>query len=146
MAGKRSLDDDYVMQPMYTYLGNKRKLLPFIREAVEDVVREVGGPIRALDAFCGSTVVSRMLAAHCSELHANDMERYAFVAAKCFLEQPTEEQRARVQGHLTAMNALTVYRPGIITAEYAPADTAAVREGERCFFSHENALRVSTLV
>ena len=129
---------------MFTYLGNKRKLLSFLREAVEEVAREVGGPLRALDAFCGSTVVSRMLAAHCSELHANDMERYAYVAAKCFLEQPTEDQRERILAHLSAMNALDEYQPGIITEAYAPADTNNVQLGERCFFSHENALRVDT--
>ena len=53
MAEKRGADDAYVMQPMFTYLGNKRKLLSFLREAVEEVAREVGGPLRALDAFCG---------------------------------------------------------------------------------------------
>ena len=38
MATKRNADDDYVMQPMFTYLGNKRGLLDFIRQGVEQVL------------------------------------------------------------------------------------------------------------
>ena len=144
MAEKRRADDDYVMQPMFTYLGNKRKLLPFIRKAVEDVVQDVGRPLRALDAFCGSTVVSRMLASYCTEIHTNDLEMYSYVAAKCFLERPSDEQQKRIINHLAAMNSITEYRPGVITGSYAPDDTQNIRPGERCYFTHENALRVDT--
>jgi adenine-specific DNA-methyltransferase len=144
MGTKRPADDDYVMQPMFTYMGNKRSLLPFIRQAVESVCAEIGRPIRALDLFCGSTVVARMLAAYCSELHTNDLEPYSCAAANCFLQQPTDEQRERVTAHLAAMNALTVFSPGITCDMYAPQDTNDVQPNERCFFTRENAMRVDT--
>jgi adenine-specific DNA-methyltransferase len=105
---------------------------------------EIGGPIRALDLFCGSTVVSRMMAAYCSELHTNDLEPYSCAAAECFLKQPTIEQEKRVVAHLTTMNELTVFIPGIICDMYAPQDTNNLQPDERCFFTRENALRVDT--
>lgn len=136
---------EFVLQPMFTYLGNKRKLI----DEIEKVVLEVKGftgkdKLRVLDGFTGSTVVARMLAAHASELHTNDLELYSWVAAKCFLEQPTDEQKNRIKAHLDTMNAMTEFIPGVITEMYAPAVTTDIRAGERCFFTHENALRIDT--
>lgn len=135
---------EYINQPMFTYLGNKRKLL----EGIEDVVREVKSilgkdKIRILDGFTGSTVVARMLAGHASEIHSNDLELYSYIAAKCFLERPTSEQTARIAHHLANMNEAAPL-PGFITEMYAPKDTNNVQEGERCFFTHENALKIDT--
>lgn len=133
---------DFVLQPMFTYLGNKRKLLDFIERTVTEIFGD--SKIRILDGFTGSTVVARMLASHASELHTNDLELYSLVASKCFLERPTDEQSERVRTHIERMNALTEFTPGVITDMYAPADTQNVQAGERCFFTHENALRVDT--
>lgn len=144
--GRQTPMSDFVLQPMFTYLGNKRKLLDFIEKTVIEVKELLGNKekIRILDGFTGSTVVARMLASHASELHTNDLELYSLVAAKCFLEHPTDEQSERVRAHLERMNALTEFTPGIITDMYAPSDTQNVQAGERCFFTHENALRVDT--
>jgi adenine-specific DNA-methyltransferase len=139
------MDETYVLQPMFTYLGNKRKLLGTIEEAVLHVREQLGGRrLRAMDAFSGSTVVARLLAAHSSELHVNDLEPYAHLAARCFLDAPTEAQRARVSAHLAEMNAMTVFTPGVVATHYAPRDTAKVEPGERAFFTRENAERVDT--
>ena len=139
------MDEAYVLQPMFTYLGNKRKLLGAIDQAATLVREQLGGRrLRVMDAFSGSTVVARLLAAHASELHANDMEPYAHLAACCFLGAPTEEQRGRIAAHLAAMNALTVFAPGLVATHYAPRDTSSVQPGERAFFTRENAERVDT--
>ena len=136
---------DFVLQPMFTYLGNKRKLIDEIEKVVVEVKGLTGKDrLRVLDGFTGSTVVARMLAAHASELHTNDLELYSCIAAKCFLEQPTESQKERVKVHLDTMNAMTAFTPGVITEMYAPADTSNIKAGERCFFTHENALRIDT--
>ena len=138
-------DTDYVFQPMYTYLGNKRKLLDFIEHTVELVKQRLNKPkLRILDGFTGSTVVARMLARHASELHTNDTELYSYIAANCFLKQPSPEQVARIEAHLSRMNSISEFRPGFVTEMYAPQDTQNVQPGERCFFTHENALRIDT--
>lgn len=135
----------YVSQPMFTYLGNKRKLLSFIESAVLDVKRRLNkDKLVVCDGFAGSTVVSRMLAAHASEVHTNDTELYSYVAAKCFLKRPTPEQAARVHHHVRAMNELTAWTEGVVSEMYAPRRTADVQPGERCYFTRENALRIDT--
>jgi adenine-specific DNA-methyltransferase len=137
--------DPYVFQPMFTYLGNKRKLIANIEQVVETVKARLGLPaLKTLDGFTGSTVVARMLAKHSSEIHTNDLEYYSLIAAKCFLERPTAEQEARVRAHIERMNALYPTVTGIVTDMYAPRDTENVQPGERCFFTHENAMRIDT--
>jgi len=137
--------DAYVFQPMFTYLGNKRKLISNIEQAVETVKTRLGvAALKSLDGFTGSTVVARMLAKHSSEIHTNDLEYYSYIAAKCFLDKPTPEQEERVRAHIARMNALEPTVAGVITDMYAPQDTEHVQPGERCFFTHENALRIDT--
>ena len=135
---------EYINQHMFTYLGNKRKLLGGIEAVVLEVKNMLGkDKIRVLDGFTGSTVVARMLAGHASELHANDLELYSYIAAKCFLEKPTYEQTCRIAQHILNMSEASL-TPGFITEMYAPKDTQNIQQGERCFFTHENALCIDT--
>jgi adenine-specific DNA-methyltransferase len=113
--------DEYINQPMFTYLGNKRKLLGFIEEQVELVKKKLKkDKLVMLDGFSGSGVVARMLSGHASELHTNDLE----------------------------MNELAdkgPYFEGVMTKYYAPKSTDNPKKGEVCFFTHENALRIDTM-
>jgi len=137
--------DPYIYQPMYTYLGNKRKLIDGIIEAVEDVKSRIGSEkLRLMDGFTGSTVVARALMKHASILHSNDLELYSYLASNCFLKTPTYEQQAKIRHHIYMMNNLTFNKSGIVTEMYAPVDTNDIKHGERCFFTHENAMRIDT--
>jgi adenine-specific DNA-methyltransferase len=128
---------------MFTYLGNKRKLLDGIEELVIEIKNTLGvDTLRILDGFTGSTVVARMLANHASIIHTNDLEYYSFIAAKCFLERPDEIQKIQISNHINKMNSVSIVEPGIITTMYAPKNTNDIKEGERCYFTRENALRI----
>ena len=130
---------------MYTYLGNKRKLIDGIEQVVLEVKRRLGhDTIAILDGFAGSTVVSRMFAKHASDLHTNDIELYSCIAANCFLRRPTPEQQERIEAHLKRMNELEPTVQGVITHGYAPQVTSNIQPGDRCFFTHENAMRLDT--
>ena len=60
---------------MFTYLGNKRKLLDFIEEQVNHVKKKLKkDKLVTMDGFTGSGVVARMLSTHSSELHTNNDE------------------------------------------------------------------------
>ena len=137
--------DPYVFQPMYTYLGNKRKLIDGIEKVVMDIKQRVGKEkLVVFDGFTGSTVVSRMLVKHASEIHTNDTEPYARIAAKCFIHKPTTEQQERIERHIERMNALEPVVEGVVTRNYAPKDTRNIQEDDRCYFTHENAMRIDT--
>jgi adenine-specific DNA-methyltransferase len=143
------LDSEYVSQPMLTCIGNKRKLIPHI----EDLVKRIGkiqgkDKLKLADAFAGSGVVSRMLSLYSEELWSNDLESYSALMGRCFLEKPSKPLQLQIMGAINGLNHLASTGPyveGIITNNYAPKETDNVLEGERCFYTHENALIIDTL-
>ena len=141
--------DEYINQPMYTYLGNKRKLLDFIERQILTVKKELKkDKLIMMDGFTGSGVVSRLFSKHASELHTNDIEMYSHITAGCYIKQPTAAQKRRIASHIQEMNRLADKGPlvsGIITKWYAPKNTAKPLAGEVCFYTHENARRIDTM-
>jgi adenine-specific DNA-methyltransferase len=133
LSSATSIDAKFVLQPMITYIGNKRKLVPWII----DIIKEIGTNLKILDGFAGSGVVSRALMQYCSELHSNDMEYYSYILLRCFLETPTLEQKERIDKHFAA-NIVPEY--GFISKLYSPENTVEPVQGERCFYTRENAL------
>jgi len=134
---------------MLTCIGNKRKLCESILHLVEGIKVDLGkDKLNILDAFAGSSVVSRKLSHIADNLYSNDMEQYAYLMAKCYLSTPSESEKVKVYSHITAMNELAREGPfvaGIICDLYAPQDSKNIQEGERCFYTHENALIIDTL-
>ena len=150
--------DDFIHQPMLTCIGNKRKMVHIIEDVLLDIKKQIktttknksnkNKKLRILDGFCGSTVVARMLSYHASKLYTNDMELYSYIMAKCFLQAPSLENQAKITSHLERMNTLAESGPfyeGIISQYYAPKNTKEIKEGERCFYTRENALIIDTL-
>lgn len=140
---------DYVSQTMLTCIGNKRKLVSSIRGIMDEVRGLLSKEkLDIVDGFAGSSVVSRELTFIANHLYTNDLEFYSYLMAQCYLVHPTEEQVTRIQGHIQRMNELAEkgpYTEGIICKLYAPKDTKDIKEGERCFYTRENALIIDTL-
>jgi adenine-specific DNA-methyltransferase len=130
----------YVHQPMITYIGNKRKLVGVIEKVVKRLQ-----PKTCVDAFSGSGVVSRTLLTSCDTLYVNDLERYCEVLSQCFLKTPTDPEREYIKKHLENMNACPGVE-GFFSELYAPRDSSAIQEGERCFFTKENANRIDGML
>ncbi len=141
--------NDYVYQTMLTCIGNKRKLVKNIRQIVEEVkILMNKDKLNIVDGFAGSSVVSRELSYTANTIYANDLEYYAYLMAYCYLVSPTEEQKRRIERHINVMNNISKTGPfieGIISKLYAPKDTKNIKEGERCFYTRENALIIDTL-
>jgi adenine-specific DNA-methyltransferase len=142
------VESDFVLQPMITYIGNKRKLVPWIMEVVEDIRAEFGRPLRVFDGFAGSGVVSRALMPFCSELYTNDLEHYSHILLLCFLETQTEEQKVRINKCYEEMERLcqNATEVGFISKLYSPTDTQHPLMEERCFYTRENAMIIDTLI
>jgi adenine-specific DNA-methyltransferase len=143
------IESDFVLQPMITYIGNKRKLVPWIMEVVEEICSELRTTkLHVLDGFAGSGVVSRALMPFCSELHSNDMELYSYTLLRCFLETPSAEQRVRINKHFDEMDRLcqAPTEIGFISKLYSPKNTDAPTAEERVFYTRENAMIIDTLL
>ena len=140
---------DFVLQPMITYIGNKRKLVPWIVEVIEETIGSHS--LRIFDGFAGSGVVSRALMPFCSELHTNDMEYYSYVLLRCFLETPSLEQMVRIDKCFEEMDILCQNMDkndvtGFISRLYSPKNTDNPAADERVFYTRENALIIDTLL
>ena len=142
------VESEFVLQPMITYIGNKRKLVPWIMEIVEEISSKLAKKLVAFDGFAGSGVVSRALMPLCSTLHSNDMEYYSYILLKCFLETPTIVQKERILEHFDEMDRLCQEPTeiGFVTELYAPKNTDSVEADERCFYTRENAMIIDTLL
>ena len=141
--------DAYVYQTMLTCIGNKRKLVKNIRAIVEEIKTTLQKEtLNIVDGFAGSSVVSRELTYVADHLYTNDLEYYSYLMAYCYLVTPSADQQERIQKHIEVMNKLAKngpYTEGIIAKLYAPKETKNVKEGERCFYTRENALIIDTL-
>lgn len=137
----------YLTDQLLTYIGNKRALLDFIGQGVAAVKERLGADqLRTFDAFAGSGVVARFLKLHSRSLHANDLERYAEVVARCFLSDPATVDLDAVREAVDWINdeAERNPKPGFIQELYAPNDDTHIREGERVFYTTRNARFIDT--
>jgi adenine-specific DNA-methyltransferase len=139
-------ESDFVLQPMITYIGNKRKLVPWIMEIVEEI--SLGRKINVLDGFAGSGVVSRALMPFCSQLHSNDLEYYSYILLRCFLETPSLELREKINKCFEDIDQLCLFptEVGFISKLYSPKNTDAPTADERVFYTRENAMIIDTLL
>ncbi len=137
----------YLTEQLITYIGNKRKLLPYIGQGVAQVQARLRKPkLELVDLFSGTGVVARYLKQFASVITVNDLELYSEVTNKCYLtnhsaarlvglEDIVHEVHTRTLGHLTA---------GFITQHYAPKDEAHIQQGERVFYTRRNAMYLDT--
>lgn len=128
------------------YIGNKTRLLDFIRRIVRS--RDIG-PGRAVDPFSGTASVGRALKRWGFGVAASDIMSYGYVFARAYVEvvrPPRFEGVAADTGsaempHVLAwLNALGP-RPGFVHEHYSPAGAAGALHG-RMYFTPENAARI----
>jgi adenine-specific DNA-methyltransferase len=144
------MEEQFVNQTMMTMIGNKRKLVNNIYDIVLDLKKSLNtDKLTILDAFAGSCVVSRSFSSLCETIYSNDLELYSYKMAKCFLEKPTNEETIeKIKTHIDKMNEIALngpYYEGIITKLYAPKNDDDIQDGERVFYTHQNALIIDTL-
>lgn len=176
-------DSPPLKEQIITYIGNKRRLLPFIHAAIREIQEEEGwqpssegpgpvlrrgsgaAPVRFLDAFAGSGVVSRMARLMGLEVHANDLEVYSAPLIRPFLELspsevgglflpvaeylglPSDGAYYRVLGYLNSLPAPERPENLYFARHYAPASTEhADPTQERLFYTRENALRIDAIL
>jgi adenine-specific DNA-methyltransferase len=142
--------NEYIKQPMLTYIGNKRKLINDIEKIIINLKEDIGkGKLVLCDLFAGSGVVSRMMHSHSCKLISNDLEKYSYSVCKAYLDKPSNTDIKKINDHIDKMNNIAINGPfnenGIISNNYAPKDTNNILEGERCFYTRENALIIDTL-
>ncbi len=88
-------EKEYVEQKLLAYIGNKRRLLNLILQAIKEIEkREKSVHSRQnrifIDYFAGTGVVSRLAKSLGYQVISNDWERYSYIINKSFLENSDE--------------------------------------------------------
>lgn len=73
------LKNKYLKENLIAYIGNKRRLLPFIENVFLDILEKDKNIKTALDLFAGSGSVSRLLKTLDLEVYSNDWEYYSYI-------------------------------------------------------------------
>ena len=133
---------DYLKDQIITYIGNKRKILPFIERSLNQIgIKDY----TFLDLFSGSGIVSRLAKAHgAKKIIANDLEYYSMVLNSVFLRNEEGDKK-----EFEDLKQDILSRPlfeGWVCENYAPKDDNNIQRGERCFYTRENALLIDSYI
>jgi adenine-specific DNA-methyltransferase len=136
-------NEKYLTEQLITYIGNKRALLGFIGESINEIKLELGlDKLITFDGFAGSGVVSRYLKQHSSMVYSNDLEKYSATVTKSYLTNKSEidlNVLNEIYKKIDELKNTNQYGIGIIEELYSPKNTHDVKVGERCFYTNENA-------
>lgn len=138
-------NEKYLTEQIITYLGNKRKLLDDIANEVENILNEMGvEKAKICDLFSGSGIVARKLKQYATRLYVNDLENYSYVINDCYL---TNQEDFNEKFYEVCKEKIDSFpdTEGVIANNYAPKDDTNIQEGERAFYTHQNAVIIDTI-
>lgn len=137
--------DEYLYSQLIPYIGNKRKLLPLIAQAVRQTGLAGG---HFVDFFAGSGVVSRLAKTLGFAVTTNDWEPYSrdinTACVGCNQPPPFEA----LGGYQAAFEVLNNLPPieGYVTRHYCPEDDEKPDpHRERMFFTHHNGTAIDAM-
>lgn len=139
------LNDPYLTDQLIPYIGNKRKLLPMLRKAIEKTGLK-GGTF--CDFLAGSGAVSRLTKRMGFCVTANDWEPYADIINLAYIQTNHAPEFAAIGGIDAAFETLNSLPPtiGYIASHYCPADDENPDfERERMFYTQENGRRIDAI-
>ena len=137
---------EYVFHQLIPYIGNKRKLLGLINQAIAKTSVSPNGTF--LDLFAGSGVVSRMAKKQGFRVISNDWEPYAKEINQCYIACNSAPAFAHFGGYENAIAQLNAVTPveDWITRHLCPAnDEHYDSERERLFYTHSNGMRIDAM-
>jgi adenine-specific DNA-methyltransferase len=137
------LKKPYFTSHLITYIGNKRRLLPFLHKSFLHIQEKLGKEkLVILDGFTGSGAVARLLKSFAGELHVNDLEDYSETINRSYLANKSEVDLVELEKYINWLNENRLNskrQPGFIETNYAPKDENNIQQGERVFYTNINA-------
>ncbi len=138
--------EEYVFHQLIPYLGNKRKLLGLINQAIAKTGVPASGTF--LDLFAGSGVVSRMAKKQGFRVISNDWEPYAHAINQCYIacnSAPAFKHFGGYENTVAKLNSV-VPTEDWITRHLCPADDEHYDiERERMFYTHSNGMLIDAM-
>ncbi len=136
---------EYLYHQLIPYIGNKRKLLPSIAEAIRRTGLQHGV---FLDTFAGSGVVSRLAKTLGFAVISNDWEPYAYELNKAYIDCNAPPEFAGLGGVDQVFETLNTLPPieGYIAHYYCPRDDDKPNpDEERMFYTRQNGMKIDAM-
>lgn len=137
--------ESYIYSQLIPYIGNKRKLLPLIGDAIAATGLREG---TFVDLFTGSTVVARFAKTLGFAVLANDWEPYSFEIANGTVALNQRPGFSALGGPASAFEALNRVAPveDYVSVHLCPDnDDDPDVENERMFFTRANGSRIDAM-
>jgi len=149
-------DDPYLKRQIITYLGNKRKIIPYINDVICEIKKELNkNDLTIGDGFTGSGIVSRLFKYHSSTLYVNDIAGYSETINKCYLSNVSSREIININKLIDEANKyvddMLIKNYNIdnsisyISKYWAPSKDDGIKgliEDERAYFTTENGRRI----
>ena len=137
--------EEYVFAQLIPYIGNKRKLLGIIHEAIEETGVKDG---TFVDLFSGSTVVARFAKQLDFRVLSNDWEPYSKQIALGTVVLNEVPKFSNLGGVEKVFEALNNAKPieGYVTKHLCPADDENLdHENDRLFYMRKNGMKIDAM-
>jgi len=137
--------DEYVFAQLIPYIGNKRKLLGLIHEAIKSTNVKDG---IFVDLFSGSTVVARFAKQLDFRVLSNDWEPYSEQIAIGTVVLNEVPRFAELGGCANAFQILNNATPieGYVTKHLCPSDDENLNhESDRLFYMRKNGMKIDAM-
>ncbi len=147
-------NSDYLKKTLIAYIGNKRRLIPFIHNQISKIIENDDNVKTSLDLFAGSGSVSRLFRTFNLKVYSNDIEYYSYILnyAHNYILPKDERNMFKHFGGLEQVlnilnNLATVaIEDRYISLYYAPKnDSNPDIINERMFYTQENARIIDTV-
>lgn len=138
------LNHPFFTSHLITYIGNKRRLLPFLYEGFSKIRKKLGKEkLMIFDGFVGSGATARLLKAFASEIHVNDLEDYSETINRAYLSNKSEINLEKIEEYINWLNKnklkIDSKKFKFIEKNYAPKNDNNIKSGERVFYTNTNA-------
>lgn len=141
----------YLTSQIITYMGNKRKLLPIIEEALAEIQKDLQNksPLIIGDGFAGSGIVSRLFKTIAAELYTNDLAGYSQTLNACYLSAPTQPTRTQIKKCIDEANkradeGAAHIQDKWISKHWSP-ENPTITQKDRAYFTCENGRRIDVI-
>ena len=137
--------DNYLFNQLIPYIGNKRKLIDLVAEAIHRTGTASGV---FFDVFAGSGVVSRLARVLGFRVICNDWEPFTHHYNSAFIIPDKTPSFRKLGGCETVFANLNALPPleGYFATYYSPAnDENPDTRRERMFFTHSNAAKIDAI-
>ena len=148
------IKNKYLKENLIAYIGNKRRLLPFIENVFLEILDKDKNIKSALDLFAGSGSVSRLLKTLDLEVYSNDWEYYSYILNYAHIRINIEETKnmfihtGGLQNTIETINNINRIKnkDRYISKYYSPKnDYNPDLKNERLFYTQYNGTKIDII-